>query len=473
MFVFFENFFKYKPLERKHKKFTIKQKIALVMLAGADFMCFCSMSIMAPFYPQEAANKGMTESMAGFVFGYYALVVFLTSPIFGKILPKIGVKFLFIGGLITSGICSITFGTLHSIDDYNTFVTCSFIIRGLEALGASAYSTAGYVIIINIFPDHAGAVRGLLETFVGLGMSAGPAIGGLLFAIGGFSLPFYVVGLIIVLLAPLNMWLLPESDKCSLDVKTGSLLNLLKLPSVIFTCIMMMIISMTWGFLDPTLEPHLRKFSLSPGKIGLIFLLLSAAYGISSPGWGWLTDRVENYQWLMPIGLFGNSIVLLLLGPSPLLSFLEDSILLNVICLPLLGIFVAMSLMPTYQFVLDSAIKGGFTENIGTHSVIAGLWSSIYSLGEVVGPILGGAILENWNFPVTSSTFSLLNFVTAIIGSIYFLRLLKEDKKLKNKVLVASPEIKVCYINDVCEVNIGLEKTTKNGHIRIENIKTK
>lgn len=35
----------------------------------------------------------------------------------------------------------------------------SFVIRGLEALGASAYSTAGYVIIINIFPDNASAVR--------------------------------------------------------------------------------------------------------------------------------------------------------------------------------------------------------------------------------------------------------------------------------------------------------------------------
>lgn len=49
--------------------------------------------------------------------------------------------------------------TLHKIEDYYIFTTFSFLIRGLEALGASAYSTAGYVIIINIFPDNAGAVR--------------------------------------------------------------------------------------------------------------------------------------------------------------------------------------------------------------------------------------------------------------------------------------------------------------------------
>lgn len=45
------------------------------------------------------------------------------------------------------------------VDDYNTFAVLSFVIRGFEALGASAYSTAGYVIIVNIFPEHSGAVR--------------------------------------------------------------------------------------------------------------------------------------------------------------------------------------------------------------------------------------------------------------------------------------------------------------------------
>lgn len=154
------------------------------MLATVDFMSFCSMSIMAPFYPKEAAMKGMTESTAGFVFGFYAFIVVISSPFFGKVIPKIGVKLSFTCGILLSGICSFAFGLLNLVNDYATFTFLSFAIRGLEALGASAYSTAGYVIIVNVFPDHAGAVRGLLETFVGLGMSAGPAIGGLLFAEG-------------------------------------------------------------------------------------------------------------------------------------------------------------------------------------------------------------------------------------------------------------------------------------------------
>lgn len=58
-----------------------------------------------------------------------------------------------------------------------------FLIRGLEALGASAYSTATYVFVVEIFPSNIGAVLGILETFVGLGMSTGPAIGGFLYTV--------------------------------------------------------------------------------------------------------------------------------------------------------------------------------------------------------------------------------------------------------------------------------------------------
>lgn len=43
------------------------------------------MSIMAPFFPKEASEKGLSDVLSGFVFSFYALIMFLTSPIFGKI----------------------------------------------------------------------------------------------------------------------------------------------------------------------------------------------------------------------------------------------------------------------------------------------------------------------------------------------------------------------------------------------------
>ena len=42
--------------------------------------------IKAPFYPKEAEKKGATASEYGLVFGVFELVVFIVSPIIGKVI---------------------------------------------------------------------------------------------------------------------------------------------------------------------------------------------------------------------------------------------------------------------------------------------------------------------------------------------------------------------------------------------------
>lgn len=434
----------------KKSKFTLHQKIALVTLCTADFMCYCSMSIMAPFYPKKASSVGMSETVAGFVFSFYALVIFLSSPLFGKIIPKIGVKACFSVGLLVAGACNVAFGTLNYVDNYIVFATLSFVIRGTEALGSGAFSTASYVLVTSIFPDHAGFVRGLLEVFVGLGLSAGPALGGFLFALGGFHLPFYVIGTLIIFLMPFTKCLINDNVSAG-EEKPGSLKALLCLPTVIMTSVIVIVISITWSFLDPTLEPHLRKYDLNAAHVGLIFLLLSATYGIFSPIAGWLSDKLDQTYWLLMVaGMFLSAVALLFLGPSPLLSFLNESLWWDVGSLSFLGVFVAIALLPTYRSVLDAALENNFEDNVGTQGLVAGIWSSLYSLGEVIGPISGGSLFNQWGFPVTVSVVALLNVVTAIMAFIYFSYTRKKNKKTEK------------------QTNLGKEKPKENGVI-IEN----
>ena len=47
-------------------------------------------------------------------------------------------------------------------------------------------------------------LNGILQTFTGLGMLVGPILGSLLFRLGGFQLPFYTVGILLLLLAFYN-----------------------------------------------------------------------------------------------------------------------------------------------------------------------------------------------------------------------------------------------------------------------------
>jgi hypothetical protein len=49
------------------------------------------------------------------VFGVFELVVFLTSPIFGYLLPRVGVTQAFTFGIATTGTMCISFGFLNYI----------------------------------------------------------------------------------------------------------------------------------------------------------------------------------------------------------------------------------------------------------------------------------------------------------------------------------------------------------------------
>lgn len=42
--------------------------------------------------------------------------------------------------------------------DYTTFTALCLLIRGIGALGSSAYSTASYVFVISTFPDNISSV---------------------------------------------------------------------------------------------------------------------------------------------------------------------------------------------------------------------------------------------------------------------------------------------------------------------------
>ncbi|KAK3913393.1 MFS-type transporter SLC18B1 [Frankliniella fusca] len=414
------------------RNFSYQQKLALTSLVLVDFISFCSMSIMAPFFPKEASLKGMSESLSGLVFGFYALVIFISSPFFGKIvgiisfdvhicsLPTVGARFLFMTGMFLAGSCSILFGALIHIVDQNTFVVFCFLVRGMEAIGASAFTTASYVFVAQIFPDNIGAVMGILETFVGLGMSTGPAIGGLLYTLGGFGLPFYSLGVFMVIFVPINFCLLPSESGFGVNHTSGSLWQLLKVPSVMVTGLVIVVGSNTWGFLDPTLEPHLRQFSLSADQLGLVFLLTSGLYAIFSPIWGLISDRVNHHWSLMVVGLLMCTFGLVLLGPFPLFAFLPNTLWLNLLALSILGVAMALTLLPTFQGLLDSAVDGGCVDELSTHSLVAGLWACMYSLGEVTGPLLGGFLLEIYGFPVCATVMAGATFFTAVFILVFF-----------------------------------------------------
>lgn len=75
-------------------------------------------------------------------------------------------------------------------------------------------------IVMMLFPEKKLArMNGILQSFTGFGMLVGPILGSVLFNLGGFQLPFYSVGVLLLLLALLNHCMIPASlDRSVLEI---------------------------------------------------------------------------------------------------------------------------------------------------------------------------------------------------------------------------------------------------------------
>lgn len=132
------------------------QHLILICLAMISFTSMLAMAIIAPFFPKEAALKGMPESVNGLVFSVYALVLMLFSPLMSVAIPLVGTKLTLIMGVFVAAVANILFGLLDQVNDLRLFTFYCFLVRIFEAIGATAFSTATYTILMEEFPKNIG-----------------------------------------------------------------------------------------------------------------------------------------------------------------------------------------------------------------------------------------------------------------------------------------------------------------------------
>ncbi|XP_074598642.1 MFS-type transporter SLC18B1-like isoform X2 [Brevipalpus obovatus] len=400
---------------RSKVKFNDQQKWILLCLCLVDFSAFASMSIIAPFFPYEVSLRGQSTYISGLIFSVYSITVVFSSAIFGRLSPYIGPRLMLIVGTFISGTANIVFGLLDYINDDTAFIVLCFVVRIIEALGAASFNTASLIYIFEMFPDNVGYVFGLTETFTTLGTTLGPALGGLLYSWMGYGTPFYVLGTFAFLTLPMICMKVPRISTGNRSRETNATyFGLLRIPKVAIICMVVVVISQSIGFLDPTLEPFYRSLGLNVNSTALAFFVLSATIAILLPIFSRVADRTENEYTMMFTGLIICAVGLLFLGPSDFIP-ISPSLSLSLLSLVIIAVGYALAFIPTFESLLDSAIDHGMHDNIATYGVVSGLWSTCYAAGEVTGPSLGGALLEFMHFSAASSLMALFSILMAIV----------------------------------------------------------
>lgn len=265
----------------------VKCGIALSILSVSDVMGF---SIVAPFFPVVAEQKGLSSIEIGLVFSAFSMAGIFASFLVGALLVRVGAKFVILAGLFWSSGATICFGLLIYAPPDTFFYLC-FICRIMMGIGNSSAFTALFAVIFQEFSDRALTVIGISESLCSIGGILGPLIGGALFDAGGYLLPFIFLGSLQLFVLILCAILIPRVDvERQADAVSPArlLLNLHGLFSALFVMLSFTVNS----FLIANISLFLtHSFHISTFMVGVYMLVMSVFYGLSTPIWGYFAEK--------------------------------------------------------------------------------------------------------------------------------------------------------------------------------------
>ncbi|CAB0037348.1 unnamed protein product [Trichogramma brassicae] len=200
-------------------------------------------------------------------------------------------------------------------------------------------------------------------------------------------------------------------DRCSITNSFYSVyMKVLRIPGVMVASASIIATSMSIGFLQATLEPHLRKFELSPVVLGIMFVINGGTYAVTAPAWGWLCDKHARPKVATVAGCVLTVIGFGLIGPAP---FIPSGTMLWVTISGLIihGLGMSAQLVASFTDALRTAVDHGFPNNLETYGLISGLWTSTFALGAFIGPSIAGILFDNIGFRNASMFICALHLI--------------------------------------------------------------
>ena len=95
---------------------------------------------------------------------------------------------------------------------HNEYLIKSSINRFFEGISSSLALSSFTTLFMVLFPHKVAALYSWASTVHGVGYSIGPAIGGLLYDMGGFYLPFLVIGILDIVFSTITQLALTAEE---------------------------------------------------------------------------------------------------------------------------------------------------------------------------------------------------------------------------------------------------------------------
>lgn len=154
--------------------------------------------------------------------------------------------------------------------------------RALDGAAESVTFVAIVSILMAMFPTKTSSIISWTETFAGIGYLVGPAVGSWLFEVGGFKLPFWIVGGSTILIIIITFLVVPDVNRG--ELATGPTIGLgwmdaVRSPRILSPLIDVFICSSGTGMIESMIDPFmLEAEGATATDVGMMFLLDGVVY---------------------------------------------------------------------------------------------------------------------------------------------------------------------------------------------------
>lgn len=363
--------------------------------------------IIIPILYSYSHKFGLTDFQNGLLFALFSLCAFLSNPIIGRLSDKYGRKPLLV--LSLAGTALSFFMAAFAPSAFFLFLS-----RALDGITAGNIPVISAVISDTTDEKSRAKGFGILGASFGFGFFFGPAIAAFTVGISA-ALPFIIAGIIATISVFVTMIFLPETNKHMGQVRSGKLFDIpllvrtLSHPAVGKTLRISLIYNTAFGILIFAYQPFLVKIiGVSARQISIIFTLIGLI-GILSQTL--LIQRtVKKFGDLRPfsVALFVVTIAFVAYFFSRTLS----QYLVVVVFFATANSFIG----PLIQTILSKQT------DVKSQGSIQGLNASYVSVGNIIGPLLGGLVAQKISIP---APFLLAALLTAVV----FIMSLSEREK--------------------------------------------
>lgn len=383
---------------------------ALTLLFLTLFIVMLGFGVIMPILPFYAESMGANATALGLLFATYSIIQFFTSPIWGQVSDRIGRKPPLLIGLLGFSLSFLLFGLATEL----WMLFAARILGGF--LSAATLPTVLAYIADTTDEEHRGSGMGVLGAAMGLGVTFGPVIGGVL---GEYNqqLPFFFSAAVGLAVAIAMFFVLPESLPPEARQRGGvaarpnlGLRNVLLALSGPLGFIM--VLAFLASFAAANLEATFALFTevglgFGEGELGIIFGAMGITMALTQ---GLLVGPTIN-KWgeprMIQIGLVASAAgFILLLFAVDLASMILIMVVMgvgNAAMRPAINSLVSKRTLPSEQ---------GNT---------MGIVNSYNSLGRIFGPVVGGVLFDTLGHQ-SPFIFGALIFVITYLLSISMFR---------------------------------------------------